>query len=85
MCWTLVKSRHQQSSVVASLRDKNGLVCDEAMNKAEILTSQFSLVCISEDTTDMSELSTRLFPEIPDIIVGMELGSLQAFKGALTA
>lgn len=60
-------------SDVASLREKNGLMYVEKINKANILNSQFSSTYSSEDITDMPKLRTRPFSEMPDILVGAEV------------
>ena len=65
--WSFVKSRKQESSGVAPLRNNNGLIYSDPQTKANILNHQFQSVFTEENTNSMPEKGPSPYPTMPKI------------------
>ena len=53
--WSFIKSRGQEASGVATLKNKNGYLKSDKTSKAEILNEQFQSVYTREDTSSIPD------------------------------
>ena len=68
--WSFVKSKKQEASGVAPLRNLDGLVHSDPETKANILNNQFMSVFTREDTNTIPDKGPSPYSAMPHIVVG---------------
>ncbi len=70
--WAYVKSKGQDSTGVASLKNSDGFLQSNSAKKAEILNEQFRTAFTAEDKSRVPSKGDSPFPAMDDIQVGKE-------------
>jgi hypothetical protein len=64
--WAVIKSKKQESTGVAPLKNKEGFMHSDTTSKAEILNEQFQSVYTKENTSTMPDKGQSKYPSMKD-------------------
>ena len=65
--WTYIKSKRRDNIEIPPLKNKHGALCDEAQEKADILSKQYQSVFSRDNAKDKTPNPTYNIPSMPDI------------------
>ena len=65
--WTYIESKRRDNIGIPPLKNKYGALCDEAQEKADILSQQYQSVFSRDNAKDNTPKSTYNIPSMPDI------------------
>jgi hypothetical protein len=67
--WAAIKSKKQESTGVAPLKNKEGFIHSDTTSEAEILSEQFQSVYTKENTSTMPDKGQSKYPSMEDIAI----------------
>jgi len=67
--WAYIKSKRKDNIGIPPLKNTDGTLCDEAHQKAEILSQQYQSVFTREDPSDIIPEPPQTLPRMPDIVI----------------
>jgi hypothetical protein len=65
--WAAIKSKKQESTGVAPLKNKEGFIHSDTTSEAEILSEQFQSAYTKENTSTMPDKGQSKYPSMEDI------------------